>query len=109
MFLSKVQELVVTEVDSLDKGFSYFKDATKRAELQGFTNNRRVTIFAPDNKAFKTVADKFDYTSLSITELRKTVLRHILEGEVKLKELQSGPVSINVNNYKGFFSIILNF
>ena len=96
MFLSKVQELVVTEVDSLDKGFSYFKDATKRAELQGFTNNRRVTIFAPDNKAFKTVADKFDYTSLPIAELRKTVLRHVIEGEVKLKELQSGPVSISV-------------
>ena len=96
MFLSKVQELVVTEVDSLDKGFSYFKDATKRAELQGFTKNRTVTIFVPDNVAFRMVAGNFDYKSLSLQELRKAILRHFLKGEVRLKELQSGPVSTNV-------------
>ena len=104
-FFSKVQELKVIEVDKLVDidGFSNFRDATKKAELQGFTKNRKVTIFVPDNEAFKMVAGKFDYNTVSIKDLRKVILRHVIIGEVKLKELQNGPVSTNVNNYKEFY------
>ena len=105
----KVQEFGMIDIDKLVDGFSYFRDATKRAELQGFTNNREITIFVPDNVAFSRVADKFDYKTLSIQELRKAILRHVIMGEVRLKELQSGPVSTNVNNYNQVLSIILNF
>ena len=83
------------DINYLVGGFSNFRDATRRAELQGFTKNRTVTIFVPDNVAFRMVADKFDYKSLSLQELRNAILRHVLLGEVRLKELQSGPVSTN--------------
>ena len=92
-FFSKVQELEKIDVDNLVKGFSNFRDATKRADLQGFTKNRTITIFVPDNEAFKMAAGKFDYNSLPIEDLRKAILKHVIMGVVKLKELQSGPVS----------------
>ena len=44
-------------------------------------------------------AGKFDYNSLPIQELQKAILRHVIMGKVKLKELQSGPVSNIVNNF----------
>ena len=92
-----VQEVIVTSIDKLDTGFSNFKDATKRAGLQGSVTNETVTIFSPDNKAFKTVFDRFNYQKVSLEELRKVILRHVIKGEIKLKQLQSGPVSSFMN------------
>ena len=50
-----------------------------------------VTIFTPVNKAFEKLPTKIE--DVSITTLRKWILKHFVEGFLYRKEMKNGPVS----------------
>jgi len=92
---AEIKESTVSKVNKTDpnlgaRGFSMFQDSIILAGLEGFYDGINVTLFSPDNKAFE--ASNFNSKSVPKSELRKIMLRHIVKGTIKLKDLKAGPL-----------------